>query len=72
MRADYHSFPAGDLQLLTVLERPMKDLLFLGAITLAVLAGTLTAIGIPLILSQQWLTVAAHSADASGSFGHQK
>ena len=50
----------------------MKDLLFLGAIGLAVVAGTVTAIAIPLILSQQWLTVAAHSADASGSFGHPR
>ena len=50
----------------------MKEFLVLGAISLAVLAGTVTAIAIPLILSQQWLTVAAHSADASGSFGHRK
>ena len=50
----------------------MKELLVLGAIGFAVLAGTVTAIAIPLILSQQWLTVAAHSADTSGSFGHRK
>jgi hypothetical protein len=50
----------------------MRDLLFLGTIILTVLAGTLTAIGIPVILSQQWVTVAAHSAYASGSFAHSK
>jgi hypothetical protein len=50
----------------------MKELLVLGVLGFAVLAGTVTAIAIPIVLSQQWLTVAAHSADAWTSSGHRK